>query len=429
MKNRFLKTTIILMIGGCITKILGMIIKIIMTRLVTTEALGLFMMLSPTLILIINLSQAGLPSALAKLIADEDKSTKKLLFSLIPILIIINIILMVIIFILAPYVTNNLLKSKDLYLGMISIALLIPFTSISSIIRSYFFGKSNAFPLTISNIIELVTKLLIYTFYLPIIKDKPISYIICFLILTSIISEIASIVTMLIFLPKNITIQKKDFIPKMSYVRSSLTISIPNTTSRLIGSIGYFFEPIILTNTLKYIGYSTKYITYDYGIINGYVIPLIMMPSFLTTAISQALLPALSKEYAKNNLKAIKRKLKFAIFLSMLIGLFSTFLFISVPELLLRFIYKTNKGVNFLRVLAPIFFIEYLESPLSVTLEAMGKSTIDMLGILIGTIVKTIALLFFSLFQIGLWSLVIATSLSIITRTTYYFIKINKFLN
>lgn len=429
MKNKFLRTTLILIIGGFITKILSMIIKIIMTRSITTEALGLFMMLNPTLMLIINLSQAGLPSALSKLVADDNNNNKKLIFSILPLLIITNIILMITIFIIAPYLSTNLLKSKDLYLGIIAIALLIPFTSISAIIKSYFFGKSKAFPLTISNIVELIIKLLIYIFFLPLIKYKSPSYIICFLVISNIFSEIASIITMMLFLPKNINLHKKDLIPKIDYVRNSLAISIPNSTSKLIGSIGYFLEPIILTSALKYVGYSTKYITYNYGIITGYVIPLIMMPSFLTLSISQALLPAISKDYVNGKIKKVKRKLKLAIFLSLLIGAAATFIFISVPELLLRFIYRTDKGVTYLRILAPIYFIYYLESPLSATLEAIGKSTTNMKGILIGTITRTLSLLILSLFRIGLWSLIISTSLNILITTSYYYFKIDKYLN
>ena len=41
MKNKFIKSTIILMFGGLITKILGMIIKIALTRAVSTKGIGL----------------------------------------------------------------------------------------------------------------------------------------------------------------------------------------------------------------------------------------------------------------------------------------------------------------------------------------------------------------------------------------------------
>ena len=44
MKEKFIKSIFILLIGGLLTKVLGMIIKIVMSRLIGTEGLGLYMM-------------------------------------------------------------------------------------------------------------------------------------------------------------------------------------------------------------------------------------------------------------------------------------------------------------------------------------------------------------------------------------------------
>ena len=48
MKEKFIISTIILMIGGFLTKILGMIIKIVMTRYMGAEGIGLYMLILPT---------------------------------------------------------------------------------------------------------------------------------------------------------------------------------------------------------------------------------------------------------------------------------------------------------------------------------------------------------------------------------------------
>lgn len=59
-----------------------------------------------------------------------------------------------------------------------------------------------------------------------------------------------------------------------------MTISLPTTGSRLIGSISMFLEPILLTTILLKVGYSNNFIITEYGILNGYVMPLILLPSF-----------------------------------------------------------------------------------------------------------------------------------------------------
>ena len=115
MKRKFIKSTIILLIGSLITKVLGMIIKIVMAREIGTEGLGMYMLVLPTFMLLINISQFGFPLTLAKLISEEKRNTKNLFFSILPILILINLFLGLFIILLSPYISKNLLHNKDTY--------------------------------------------------------------------------------------------------------------------------------------------------------------------------------------------------------------------------------------------------------------------------------------------------------------------------
>ena len=60
MKNKFIKSTIILIIGGGITKILAMVIKIFLTRSIGDEGIGLYMLILPTFNLFITLCTMSL---------------------------------------------------------------------------------------------------------------------------------------------------------------------------------------------------------------------------------------------------------------------------------------------------------------------------------------------------------------------------------
>lgn len=425
MKNKFIKSTIILLIGGLLTKVLGMIIKIVMARLLGTHTLGTYMLILPTFTLLISLGQFGFPLALSKLISEENRNNKKLVFSILPVLIIINILLIILIVLLSPIISNNLLHNKNTYIAILSMSLVIPFTSISSICRSYFFGKQKMFPHVLSNIIEDIVRLIVLIIGIPIIKPLGIKYIITFLILINIISEIISSIILIIFLPKNIHITKKDLIPNKLYIKDSLKICIPNTTSRLIGSIGFFLEPIILTNILLN-NYSINYITTEYGIISGYVIPLILLPSFFTLALSQSILPVISKYSVQNNINSIKKKTNFVIFLSLLIGLPITIILLLKGDYLLNLIYHTNKGILYLKILAPICLLQYIQSPLSSILDALNKSKDNLIITIISTLIRTISLIVF--YHLGIYSLIISISLSILITTFYQIKKVRYYL-
>lgn len=429
MKRKFIKSTIILLIGSLITKALGMIIKIVMAREIGTEGLGMYMLVLPTFMLLINISQFGFPLTLAKLISEEKRNTKKLFFSILPILILINLFLGLFIILLSPYISKNLLHNKDTYYSILSIAFVIPFTTLSSIARSYFFGHEKMFPHVFSNIIEDIVRLAIIKFGIHYITPYGLKYTVSFLILSNVISEIISTITLFFFLPKNIKITKKDFLPNKSYIKESLKISIPTTASRLIGSIGMFLEPIILTNTLLKSGYNIKTITREYGIITGYALPLILLPSFFTLAISQALLPSLTREYKNKDQKNTRKIIKLAITICLIIGIPLTIILEINPHIFLKKLYHTTEGINYIKVLAPICILQYIQSPLASSFDALGKSKDNLIASLIGTTIRITTLLLTPYLKIGIWSFILSITLNILITTLYQIIKINIYLS
>lgn len=428
MKEKFINSVIILLIGGLLTKLLGMFIKIMMSRLIGTEGLGLYMMVLPTFSLFIGIGQFGLPTALSKLVAEKRKNNIKLFFSILPISLFINLLLIITIIVIAPVLANNLLHDPRCYLPILAIAVVIPFTSLSSICRSYFFGKEKMVPHVVSNLLEDLVRLTLMIIGIPFFLPKGLEYAVCYIILSNVISEGVSILVLFLFLPKKIQLKKEDLIPKKDYMKESLSIGIPNTTGRLFGSIGYFLEPILLTTTLLSLGYSSKFITTEYGILSGYVMPLLLLPSFFTMAISQALLPVVSREYTRGNYTFVRRKIKQAILYSLAIGIPVTIFFIIFPELPLKLIYHTNEGISYMRFLAPVCLFQYIQSPLASCLDAMGRSRDAMIGTTIGVIIRSIFLVLLSLLNIGLWGLIIAISLNVLAVTFYSLKKVRSYL-
>lgn len=428
MKEKFIKSTLILLVGGFFTKLLGMIIKIVMSRMIGTEGLGLYMLILPTFSLFIGLSQFGMPIALSKLIAEDKKNNKRLFFSILSVVLMINLILMLVIILFAPVLANKLLHNADTYYGIIAIALVIPFTSISSICRSYFFGKEKMLPHVISNLLEDVVRLILMVVGIPFFEDKGLNYAVCYIILSNIISEGISILVLFFFLPKKVVIKKEDLIPSKIYILESLSIGIPNTTGRLVGSLGYFLEPIILTLVLFHCGYSQSFITREYGILSGYVMPLVLLPSFFTNAISQALLPIVAREYVNKRYDNVKRKLKQAITISLIIGIPVMIFFVLFPSFFLKVIYHTTAGKLYVQMLAPICLFQYIQAPLSSALEAMGKSRDVMFGAILGMVIRTGGLFIFSFFKIGIWGLILAIALNVLAVAFYDIYKVNKYL-
>lgn len=425
-KNIFLKSVIILIIGGFFTKIISMFIKIVLARMIGTEGMGIYMLILPTFTLLMALAQLGFPVAISKLVAEERKNNKNLIFSIIPISMFLNILIIIILIFSSNYISTHLLHESRCYYGLLAIGFVLPFISISSILRGYFFGKQRMIPHVISNITEDLIRLLSLIMGIPIFLKLGLEYAVCFVVLVNIISELISIFVLFFFLPRNFSISKKDIIPNKSNIKEVFDIGIPTTMSRIIGCIGAFLEPIILTSVLISLGYSNNFIVNEYGILNGFVMPLILLPSFFTLAISQALIPNISKAHSNKNYIYTKKKIRQAIFYSLLIGIPATIIFEIWPEEPMQFIYNTTEGISYIRVLAPICILHYIQSPLTASLQAMGKAKEAMRGTLGGTVIRIISLFVFSKMAIGLWGLVIAAGLSICYTTGHQFLCVKK---
>ena len=426
-KEKFIKSTIILIIGGFITKILGMVIKVINTRLIGLEGISLYMLIFPTFSLFMSLSQFSLPTSVSKLVSEDKYNNKNLVFSSIPIILIFDLILIAIILLSASFISINLLKDSRCYLPILCISCVLPFEAMSNMLRGYFFGKQKMLPHVISHIIEQIVRLVLTIILVPTLIKIDLVYAVSFLILVNMISEFTSIIILLIFMPKHIKITHQDIKPQRNNIKNILSISIPNTNTRLIGNIGYFLEPILLTSGMLAAGYDISYITLEYGIVAGYSMPLLLLPGFFTGAISNSLLPVISKANTLKQYSYIKKKLKQAILISLIIGIPITFILFLFPNFFLKLFYGTTHGGIYLRYLAIPFLFYYIELPLAATMQAMDMSKNVMIDNMIGIILKTVLLYFLSLLHIGIYSFIIASSINIIlVATSHYFHVKNK---
>ena len=428
MKEKFIKNSIILIIGGALTKIFGILIRMVMARVATIESISLYMLVLPTFSLMMAISQLGFSKGVSKLVSEGRYKSKKILFSILPLSVLINISLTLFLILSSRFIANNLLHNENAYLPILAISLVLPFDSLSSMLRGFFFGKEKMTPHVLSHLMEQIVRLIFMFLVIPSFTNKGTVYQTTALILINVASEISASIILLFFLPKRFTIKKIDLRPSFYYLKNVLSIAIPTTATRIIGTIGYFFEPIILTFTLLKCGYTTSFITTEYGVITAFVMPILLLPSFFTNAISSAMFPIIAREYVKGNKKYIKKKLKEAIILSLVIALLAIIFINLFPNFLLRFFYKTNRGVNYLRVLSPIFILFSLESPLGAFLEATNHAKDVMYDNLIGIIIKTVILFITSLLKIGLYSLIISMIINILIVTIRHIIKIKKVL-
>lgn len=423
MKNIFLKSTLILLFGVLASKVLGFLIKIILVRVIG-DGINIFSLIMPTYSLLIAITQLGLPYAISCIMAKNNNRGIHIFASIIPITLLFDVIVIILIFMFAPILANSLLKNPETYYPIISISIVIPFTSVSGIIKGYYFGKQNMLPNSVSNIIEQLARLILLITIIPILLKHSVVAAVSGYVIISALSELVQIIVYLFFAPKNLSFTLSDLKIRIPLMNEILSISIPSLGGRLIGNICYFFEPIILTNILLFVGYSTNYIASEYAVYNAYVIPILTMPAFISMAINTTLIPEVSRNY--NNKDYVKSLLKKCIILSLVVGiLYCIFLFFK-SDLLLSLLYNTNKGIDYIKLLAVFFPLFYIEGPISSTLQGLNLAKFTMQTTLKGCIIKMITLSVLSFFSIGIYGLIIAEIIDIIYVNYLNITKLHK---
>ena len=425
MKNKFIKSTLILIMGGFITKILGMVIKIIVTRNISLEAMSNYMLVIPSYNLFITIVSGGLQIAVSKLVSENKLQKKKIIINALIIAMTISVLLIILVILLAKPI-SILLHNEDLYIPILSTLLSIPFIGISNVLKGYFFGQNKMHVQVISNFLEQVIRIIMFITILPNINND--LWTVTFIIGSNLVNEFLSVIILSLFI-NNKKINTKDIKIDNEIKKEILKTSIPSTLSRIIGTVSYFFEPIIITNLLLINGFSKSYIKIEYGIITGYVMQLLLLPSFFSMAISQSIIPLISNAFINKKYDYIKRKIKEIIFLSFMIGFIYILILLINPTYFMKLIYNQTKGINYLKQMSFIFILLYIQGPLSSILQSINKAKDAMKITIIGVLLKLLLTIILSFLHFGIYAYIYPMLINILFVTLLDYIVIKKNIN
>lgn len=424
--NILIKNIFILLVSGAIAKVIGMLGKIIYTRQAGVNVVSLYSLITPTFMLIISICQFSFPISISKLAAENKHDNKKLLISAYALGFIINIIVMILILIFAKTIAN-LLHNQILFKAIIAIIFILPLITISSIQRGFLHGKENMLPGAVTNITEEIIKIILIIMVFPLAVAKSNICAVIAIILFNLITESSSIIIMRKSIKKYV--KKEKVKVDKTIIKDITKISLPTTLIRLISSVGFFLEPILLTYVLVKGGYAPNYITLEYGIISSYIVPLLSMPSFFSTGIASALLPNITKAYANKKYQEFNGKLLKLIILSIVVGMLCLSLIMLFPNKILEFIYGVDFGVNYIYLIGPFFLLLYIQPALSAGVQAMGKTSKLFYVSLTSTILKYSVLFISGTLGFGMNSLVFSIITGIIVTTSLVLAIVLKTIN
>ncbi|WP_369345669.1 stage V sporulation protein B [Caldalkalibacillus mannanilyticus] len=400
-KQTFLQGTIILIIAGLITKILGFINKIVMARILGPEGIGLYMMAVPILILVITLTRLGLPVAISKLVAEastqgDHQRIKRILVVSLAITGSLSVLFTILTIMGAKVLSTLFLTDQRAYYPLVAITPIVPIVAISSVIKGYFQGKQNMKPSAYSQVIEQVVRISLVAFLSILLLPYGLEFAAAGAMISVVIGEAAALLYLFTTfeLRKGKTFKiRSQFFAQLAKgkqtLKELLRIGLPTTGSGLIGSISWTMEAIIVAQSLALAGIATAVATAQYGLLSGYAIPLVTLPMFITYSLSVSLVPAVSEAAAKRDYRLIHRRIYQAIRIALLFGAPSTVLMYVFAVPLTKVIYQAPEAGVFLQILAPFFLLLYFQGPLQATLQGLDKANAAMMNTLSGMLSKS----------------------------------------
>ncbi|MFC4320915.1 stage V sporulation protein B [Litchfieldia salsa] len=439
-KQSFLQGTLILIIAGLITRVLGFINRIVVARLIGEEGVGLYMMAVPTFVLTITLTQIGLPVAISKLIAEAEAKgdrgkIKKILVVSLSITGALSLIFTPGMIFLAPVLSETLFTDSRVYYPLLAISPIVPIIALSSVLRGYFQGRQNMRPAAYSQVIEQVVRITLVAICTKAFLPYGIEYAAAGAMISAVIGELVSLLYMFwMFKTKKRIKVRTNFFQAVKAGKSTfhdlMRIAIPTTGSRLVGSLSWFFEPIVVAQSLAIAGVVTHLATRQYGELTGFALPLLFLPSFITAALSTSLVPAISEAVAQKQTLLIEHRLKQALRLSLVTGGLAVVVLYVFADPVMELMYGTSNAAIFIKVMAPFCIFYYFQGPLQATLQALDLARAAMINSIIGAVVKT-ALIFILASQpsLGIMGAALGIMVGMILVTLLHFTTIVKVIS
>ena len=331
--NSFIKGAAILGIAGIIVKILGAIYRIPLANIITNEGMGYYQTAYPLYTLLLTISTAGFPVAIAKLVSEKRaigdyRGGHKVFKTALTGLFIGGLITSLFLLFRAESIVEEI-GNKNAYYSLIALTPALLFVPIMSVFRGYFQGNQTMAPTALSQITEQLFRVvggLTLTYYLlpngiPMAAGGASSG-------GSIGAIAGTIIILFIYFYKRkgikeeleISINTKEYTVG-EIVKDLLVIAIPITLGASIVPIMDYIDLKLVLKRLQTIEYTEAEANALYGNLKGMAQTLINFPQVFSTAIAMSLVPAIAEANAKKKKSELGNIISSGIRVTLLIGL------------------------------------------------------------------------------------------------------------
>ena len=401
----FVKGIIILFFSQIIIKLLGFIYRVVITGMEGFGDMGnsYYGAAFQFYTAILAISTVGVPSAVAKLVAEkvavkDYKGAHKIFKTALILFSIIGLVGTGIMYFGAGLMAN-MVKNPGVELSLKSLSLSIFFVALASIIRGYFQGYCDMRPQANSQILDQLAKCF-FTIWLTylFIGNNP-EVMAAAATFGSTIGTFVSFVYLFIYYKRRQKSIKADV--EATEVNSNegrkyisiklISLAIPIMLGAVITSIAGLVNLFTVIPRLLVAGKTQEEAQLLYGMITGKSDTILNLPLALNVVYATSLVPNISRAFALKDYKDAARKINFSIFSTVLITLPAAVGISVLADPIIKMLFPTAPlGGFYIEVSAYAVVFIALAQTLSGALQGMGKVAIPAIALFSGAVLKYI---------------------------------------
>ena len=308
-KEKFLKGALILTVAGIIVKVIGSVNRIVLSRLLGGEGIGLYQMAYPIYLLALSISSAGIPVAISIMVAEKAalqdfRGANRVFRISLFLLTITGIVFSLVLYFGAGWlIAHHFVRDPRAYYAIAALAPAIFFVTILSSYRGYFQGMQMMMPTGISQIAEQFFRVVTMVGFAYLLLPRGLEYAAAGASFGAGPGAVAGLLVLLYFYWKN----RRDLREKMEQqpmlrqessssiitrlVRLALPVSLANIMLPVVSNI----DLLIVPPRLEVAGYTVERATELFGYLTGMAVPLVNMATILTASLAASLVPSISE--------------------------------------------------------------------------------------------------------------------------------------
>ena len=392
-----LKSVALISVFSVLTRLLGFLLRIFLSRTIGAEALGLYQVALSVFMVLLTVVSSGLTLIISRMtasyrVSQDKKATASLITSGLLLALVVSVILCAIILIFKNLFAHLFTDENCVNILIILLPSLI-FSAIYSVFRGAMWGYDNYFALCVTELFEMVIKIafsvLLLNASMSVLQSA--TTVAWAFTLSCVFSAVLVVILYFFYGGK---LGK----PTRIY-RTILSRSAPITGVRIAGSLVQPLIALILPARLMLAGYTASQAMSIYGIALGMTFPLLFLPTTLTGSLSTALVPDISMAMAQNDSSHIQKRVTASINFTLFISFLVVPIFVAIGDKIGVFLYGEALSGTLLQFSSWIMIPMGVTNITSAILNSVGLEVKSFINYIIGGIFTFISVMWLTKFM------------------------------